>query len=277
MYRLTNAKTPLLDQETVAVVTGGLSGLGLELVKALVFQYKVRKVFLIDNQTPQFDFGPSVDYVKCDLASEADVRRAFQYIAGLDTRVLLIINNAGVRRAGALVNVTDEDVKIAFAVNTLGPIFLLRRLLSQHLLHYKNEHLSIVTVSSALASFGPRNLLLYLASKAAMYQAHECLVEELRDHPEIRMLLVVPGQLTTAMFRDVKPSRLFLAPLVNHTALAAKLLTRVSAGEVGTMCEPLYANFLHVMKVMPMVLQRLARQFTQMDEKVGAERESRST
>lgn len=255
------------------MVTGGSGGLGLALVKSLVFDHNVGKVFLLDIKEPEFQFDDRVTFISCDVGSEPELNQTVRsIISGLDSqekRISVLINNAGVRCSGSLLDLPENSIVRAFATNTFAPIAIIRQVVRHHLEKYPHLPLSVVSVSSVLGVFGPRNLLVYSASKAALIQIHECLREELRSHKNIRMLLVMPGQLTTDMFKDVSPSKTFLAPLVSHTGLAARIIRRVNRGHEGVLCEPFYANFLPIVKALPMCLQHFCRWFSHMDEKIS--------
>lgn len=257
----------------VALVTGGLNGLGVEIVKLLLETQNLGAIYILDVQRPPTMLCDKVKFVECDLASPEALSMSLDHIySSLDGRNLsVVVNNAGIRGSGSVLNVSDSTIRKVFEVNFFAPIHIMREVTSRHLQRPSDKRLSLVNVSSILGTLGPKNLLAYSASKAASIQAHECFAEEMRPFDNITTLLVLPGQLTTEMFRDVSPSRLFFAPLVDHKRLAQQIVQKIAAGEEGVLCEPFYANFLPFVKVMPIYFQRLARWISQMDEKIGDE------
>lgn len=261
-----------LGKDDVAIVTGGLGGLGLEIVKSLIYDHQVGKVIIFDIQQPRFKFDSQVEFCCCDIASQSTLRSridaTLRQLRSDNKHISVVVNNAGVRHSGGLLNVSDKEVFDLFNVNTFAQITVLKRVVGNHLKFHKNSQLSVVTVSSILGAFGPKNLLAYSASKAASTQIHECFAAELRQYKKISMLLVTPGQLTTEMFKDVSPTRTFFAPIVNHIALAKCIVDKVSRGESGTLSEPFYANFLPAVKILPSVVQGWCRWFSQMDDKI---------
>ncbi|PVH19711.1 diphthamide biosynthesis protein 2 [Candidozyma haemuli] len=245
-----------LGSNDIALVTGGSSGLGLELVKQLLFEYKVGKVIVLDIRKPEFEFGSSqLEFHRCDVSRDHDLHYTLNGVLhSLDARhehISVLVNNAGVRNSGSLLNLTDADIRQTFNVNTFAQITSLRKVISHHIKHYKHSQLYVVSVSSILAALAPKNGSVYAASKAAIFQVHESLTQELRSLPNIRLLLVAPGQLTTDMFKDVTPSRTYFAPLVNHIRLATDILKKANIGEMGVLCAPFYANWLPLVKVLP--------------------------
>lgn len=253
-------------------MTGGSGGLGLALVKSLVFDHNVAEVIVLDIKKPEFPFADKVTFYHCDISSEAALDQTLTHIiSSLESQgkhISVLVNNAGARCSGPLLGISRKSISQAFGTNIFAPITIIGRIVRYHLDKHPHQQLSVVSVSSVLGVFGPKNLLVYSASKAALTQVHECLREELRMHKNIRTLLVMPGQLTTDMFKDVSPSKLFFAPLISHTGLASRITRRISRGQEGVLCEPLYAHFLPLAKTLPMSLQYLCRWFTQMDRKI---------
>lgn len=272
LYCLPKSWNPLGSKD-VALVTGGLSGLGLEVVKQLFHEYNVGHIYILDTVEPSFNFNsPRVEFHRCDLRLSALVRVITDLIIkdlhSRGLRISLVVNNAGIRNNGLLLNIDEDKLRSAFEVNTFAQVTILRRVINHHLEFHSKCQLYIVSVSSILATLAPKNLSVYSASKAAAYQFHEALTQELKQHSSIRLLLVATGQLTTNMFKDISPSRLFFAPLVDHRSLAGKILKRAIQGKEGVLCDPIYANFLPMVKVFPVFVQQLCRWFSQMDEKL---------
>ncbi|KAK6456678.1 uncharacterized protein RJT20DRAFT_126707 [Scheffersomyces xylosifermentans] len=264
-----------IGDSDVALVTGGSHGLGLELVKQLLVQ-GVSRVYVIDVSAPEVD-DPRVFYYSCDVGQEADLKRTIATIIRTLTdenkNISILINNAGVRNNGALLHISDKKIHDIFNINTFSQIWILRAVLSHHIDNIlpKNpsKRLSVVSLSSVLGSLAPKNLSVYSATKAAIYSIHESLIQEVSHLPQIRILLVAPGQLTTTMFSDVKPSKAFLAPLVDHSDLARRIVDKIDTGDTGVVAYPFYANFLPAIRVLPMSIQQMCRWFSEMDEKVG--------
>lgn len=263
---------PPLGTNDAAIVTGGLCGLGLEIVRVLISKYKVLRVYVLDIVPSKCDLGAAVHYIKCDLSSPENVEVALSDVIARSrlsgAPVSVVVNNAGIRLSGSLLNVGPESLRKVFEVNTFAPARIVQRMISNHVETHASRRLSIVTVSSVLGALGGRNLLAYCASKAASTQFHEVVAQEVVDFPSIRMLLVTPGQLLTEMFSDLEPPKQFVAPVVSHVELAKLVLEKVNVGETGIVCEPFYANFGYVLKAMPWKVQQVAREFAEIDKKI---------
>ncbi|KAK6201540.1 uncharacterized protein RJT21DRAFT_139983 [Scheffersomyces amazonensis] len=259
-----------IEEEDIALITGGSNGLGSDIVKQLLTT-KISKIIIVDIVEPKIN-SERIHYVSCDLSDDKVVLETFQYIVKQlnhkGQHISILINNAGIRHNKSLLTLEQDEILKLFNVNTLSPIHILKSIISNHIKNYQSKKLYIVTISSILGVLAPKNLSIYSATKASMYSIHESLVEELSEYSKIRMLLVTPGQLNTDMFKDVKPPMPFLAPLVESKQLATKIVHKINYGEIGVIASPLYANFLPAIRALPYSLQKLARYLSRMDTKV---------
>lgn len=253
--------------KAVALVTGGSNGLGKEIVNDLLSR-GVWRVLIIDRDAPT-ELGDHSRFYKCDLGDETQVKQCMARIsADLEHEGLFIsilINNAGVRSTGPLVETEISSFVHAFQINVFSPLYIAQHVMKKCLEH-PGHQLYVVTVSLILATLSPANLLVYASSKAALWLAHEALLVEVANNPSIRLLLVAPGQLDTRMFGDVEPSNQFFAPLINHVELARTVTTCVFKGRQGILYLPFYANFLPAVRCLPYSWQKIARRASGMDQ-----------
>lgn len=226
---------------------------------------------MIDICEPHFE-STNVSFFKCNVGDKEALLRTLKQIVKecdkLDQKLTLFISNAGVRHSKSLLHLDDQEIENLYNVNLFSFIWGVRFLINNHIQTNSNGKFSVVTVSSVLGHLAPKNLTIYSSSKAALTQAHQGLAEELSDFPNIRMLLVKPGQLLNGMFDDVKPTKVFFAPVVNHVDLAHDILNSVNKGECGVLRRPLYATFLPLVNCLPYSLERLCRWYSEMDKKV---------
>lgn len=273
-YNLPKGSWRGLNSKDIALVTGGAAGLGKEIVQELLHG-GVEKVIVLDKNVVESPDN-RIEYHQVDVGNECQLKDALSSIlarlSASGRHISICINNAGIRHCESLLNLPEDRIRDIFNVNCLAHVWTLRAVLLNHIERVMaadaKAQLSVVLVSSVLGVLGPRNLLVYSASKAAVTQVHELLVQELKHLPSVRLLLVVPGQLSTGMFGDVPPSREFFAPIISPVKLARSIVNRIDSGETGVICEPFYAGFLPLVKVFPMVLQDWCRQFSLMDEKI---------
>ncbi|KAK6465867.1 hypothetical protein DFJ63DRAFT_282400 [Scheffersomyces coipomensis] len=259
-----------VSQDDIVLITGGSNGLGSELVVELA-KVNIDQIIILDKVKPKLSID-KVKYIECDLSNEDDTKSVVQnLIHELNSQgkhISILINNAGIRHNQSLLNLDDVNIRKIFNVNTFSPILILRTVIKNHIAYNEDKRLYIVSISSILGVLAPKNLSIYSASKAAIYSIHESLSEELIEYPEIRLLLVTPGQLSTEMFQDVAPSMTWLAPIVSPNWLAKKIISKINMGEIGVLSEPFYANFLPAVRATPFIVQRLCRYFSGMDTKI---------
>lgn len=114
----------------------------------------------------------------------------------------IVVNNAGILRAGALADFAERDWDRIFAVNVKG-IFLL----SQAALPYIKERGGlIINIASVLGIQGYAQIGAYCASKFAAISLTQSMAAELAEY-DIRVNSICPGNVDTAMtFAHLKSS-----------------------------------------------------------------------
>ncbi|KAI5955229.1 hypothetical protein KGF54_001790 [Candida jiufengensis] len=261
-----------LNQSDVALITGGSNGLGLEIAKSLLMRNVT--VFVIDKTPPpeKVEKDSNFNYIECDLGDEMDLKvKLSTLIHSLNEEnkyISIVINNAGIRDNKSLVNLRFDKVKSLFNVNTIAQVFILQKIVSNHLSYNVNGKLSIVTVSSILGTFAPKNLSVYSATKAAQIMLHESLQQELKQFPKIRLMLVTTGQMNTELFKDVSAPKQYIAPVVNHVDLAKEITNKIDKGYMGNLSRPFYANFLPGVRTTPLIVQDFCRWFSEIDDQI---------
>ncbi|CCG23836.1 hypothetical protein CORT_0E02490 [Candida orthopsilosis Co 90-125] len=261
-----------LGRGDIALVTGGSSGLGLEIVKS--FLMRDVTVYVLDRNPVPLKLAEEskLHYIACDLGDECELKdKLNKLVHELNEQkqyISVLVNNAGVRDHRSLVNLSFDKVKAMFNINTISQVYILQKIISNHLSYNGNGKLSIVTVSSILGTFAPKNLSIYSATKASQIMLHESLQQELKQFPKIRLLLVTTGQMNTELFKDVKPTKQFIAPVVDHVELAQKITKRVDRGYMGCLAAPMYANFLPGIRTAPLFVQDFCRWVSEIDDKV---------
>ncbi|WP_321849917.1 SDR family oxidoreductase [Burkholderia diffusa] len=175
------------------LITGAGTGFGREVALRLAqhghaVTAGVRTTAEIDALTDAAaQRGTALRAVKLDVTSAYDRARA----AELDIDVL--VNNAGVGEAGALVDLPVEIVRELFDVNVFGPLELTQQIARGML---ARGHGKLVFVSSIAGPFTGA----YCASKHAVESVAEAMHAELAPHG-IRVAVVNPGPYSTG-FND---------------------------------------------------------------------------
>lgn len=181
----------------------------------------------------------------------------------------VLINNAGIVNGKPLLDLTSAEVKRNFNVNLLSHFHTIRTFLPSMLASETGG--TLVTISSVLGKLGASHLSDYTAAKAGLIAMHASLRAELASSlaPEgaegIRTILVTPGQLSTSLFHGVQTPSTFFGPVVEPVELARELVRMIDAGESGEISMPLYARWIDWLHVLPVSVQKIARQLSGMD------------
>jgi len=124
---------------------------------------------------------------------------------------------------------------------------------------------TIVNVSSVMASLGAAQLSDYSASKAAVTAMHKSLSAELKQHPDIKMILVEPGHFCTPLFEGVESPNRFLAPVLEPVDVAKEVIKAIDEGSSAYLAMPLYARWAGLMNVLPVGAQAILRRLSGVD------------
>ena len=157
----------------ISVITGGASGIGL--ATARLFAEHGANVVVADLDPAKCDQvaselgGPDTAVgVAMDVTDEAAVR------AGIDAAVLafggvdLIVNNAGITRAGSLADTTQADWDLQYAIITRGSFLVSKA--TERVLRAQRLGGDIINICSKNAVVAGPNNVAYSSAKAA--QAH---------------------------------------------------------------------------------------------------------
>jgi uncharacterized oxidoreductase len=226
------------------LITGGTSGIGLELAKQLIAQ---RNTVLITGRDAQRLAAtksklPVVHTYVCDAGNPADIQQLRRTIAADFPDLDTLINNAGIMRNLDL-NQPHElmDVTLELAVNLCGPVQMVQAFLPG--LRARPDAL-IVNVSSGLA-FVPFPLSpMYSAAKAGVHAYTRCLRAQL-THSNVRVVELAPPGTETPLFRGEFEKEMKGRKGMDVQALAKKTISGIESGK--TDIRPGLSNILYVL------------------------------
>lgn len=246
--------------EEVIVITGGASGLGL--LVAEVYGMRGATVAVLDVKELEAGEARGISLYKCDVGNKEEVKRvAIEIERDLGTPTILI-NNAAIVNGKALLDLSIDEIEHTFNVNLLGAYYTLKTFLPAMI---RSGHGTIVTMSSVLAHLGAAQLSDYSASKAALSALHKSLSAELSSYPDIKTILVEPGQLSTPLFGRLQSPNSFFAPTLEPVDVAREIIAAIDGGSSGALAMPLYARWVGWMEVLPVGVQAILRKLSGVD------------
>lgn len=183
----------------VAVVTGGASGIGRALGRALdavgcsVVLADIEKVALDDTVSEMRAQGSSAIAVHCDVRSRADMEALSHQARSRFGPVDIVCLNAGVSPSGSVLDTSVETWRWLIDVNLMGVVNGLTAFVPD-LVRRRNGH---VVITGSLAGLIPTpSLGPYSAVKHALTGLAEVLRTELSD-TGVHVSLVCPGVVQT--------------------------------------------------------------------------------
>lgn len=186
--------------EKRALVTGGSSGIGLEIARELLkagasVGITGRRQEAVDKALGELRSLGAVSGVSADVTTADGRARSLDLarssLGGLD----ILVNNAGGVRAGRLEAIKEDEIRQMVEVNLTGPILLTRAALP---LLKESADALVVNVSSGIALVGMAFYTPYAAVKAGIAHFGEALRREL-DGEGVRVLTVYPTATETPM------------------------------------------------------------------------------
>ncbi len=190
--------------EQIAVVTGGSSGIGAALARALG-ERGWHCVLLARREEPLQKLAEEVagEYEVCDVGDRAAVERTAAAVLARHPEIKLLVNNAGIPGRTGFVDSDPERIELVTRVNYLGSVWCLNAFLPGLLAAVPSDVVNIASVAGTVTAgtSGP-----YSASKHAQVSFSRAVTAEL--HPRgVRVHTVMPGFVETEGFpqRSVFP------------------------------------------------------------------------
>ena len=184
------------------LITGGSAGIGKALIEELMhhgakeFTVIGRKKELLEKLKEEI---PSANFllIQADVSNPKDLDGAMKQVEEQWGQLDILINNAGVVSAGALSDLSDEDIIQQINVNLTGLVLLTKKALP---LLKRSKEGAIINISSGYGYIAMPFYSVYAATKAAVKQFSDALRRELHQYP-LQVLTIFPSATDTNMMK----------------------------------------------------------------------------
>lgn len=196
-----------------ALVTGASRGIGraiaIELAKdgcSILLNYKSNHAAAQEAKRLIEEAGGEAELMPFDVSQPDAINAALDtwFAAHPENYIDVLVNNAGIRRDGLMVFMSDEDWHDVLSATTEGLFFVTRRVLQGMLYAHRGR---IVNITSIAGIFGTPGQVNYSAAKAAVIGATKSLSKEMAAR-NITVNAVAPGYIATDMTADLDTAEL---------------------------------------------------------------------
>ncbi|NQU56819.1 MAG: SDR family NAD(P)-dependent oxidoreductase [Rhodospirillales bacterium] len=171
-----------LKNKTI-LITGGTSGIGLELVRLLWERGNEmivigRSQHKLDDLKDQF---VGINSYQCDLSQRQQIEEVMDAVIARHPDISVLINNAAVQFTPTFISEDFDHDSIGYEITTnlTAPLWMTSLLLASALL--QQSQALIVNVSSGLAFFPKKESAVYCATKAALHSISQSLRYQLAE------------------------------------------------------------------------------------------------
>lgn len=171
-------------QNNTILITGGSSGIGLEMAKRLT--YKGNKVLICGRSQDKLDQVkkqiPEIDIFSCDLANPQECKGLFNWVQAEYPSCNILINNAAIvyrtpfAEDDHILQKADSEIQ----TNLMAPIRLAHYFLP---LIEKNPNPAIINITTGLVFAPKTEYTFYNATKAGLHAFTQVLRKQLENRP----------------------------------------------------------------------------------------------
>jgi NAD(P)-dependent dehydrogenase (short-subunit alcohol dehydrogenase family) len=188
------------------LITGTSKGIGYETALAFARSgYLVHATMRNPSQAPLLGEMAaheklSIEVSAMDVDSDESVSRSIESIRAKHGPIDVLVNNAGIERAGSIEESPMDDFRATMETNYFGSIRCIKGVISDMRLRRLG---AIINVSSVAGSFSQPPMTAYCASKWALEAMTESLACEMKSFG-VRVAMVKPGIIDTSMAHRIK-------------------------------------------------------------------------
>jgi NAD(P)-dependent dehydrogenase (short-subunit alcohol dehydrogenase family) len=194
-----------MENNKVAIVTGGANGIGKAIVKQFCSQNYT--VILVDKQEEEGlmlsreleENGYSVIFKKCDVGNFTEVKGLFSDIKETFDKIDVLINNAGISKFKNFWDMEEKDWHEVISTN-LSSVFYFSKEAAPLM---KELGGCIINMASTRSSMSEANTEAYSASKGGIFSLTHALAITLSEY-NIRVNSISPGWIETGDYEALR-------------------------------------------------------------------------
>ena len=198
-----NTVSPAVDTGHVAVITGGIGGIGTDICRGLAKQgntviatyisFEAERA--IEWQKERLEEGLDVDVIECDVTDFKACKKMAKELEKKYASIDILVNCAGITRDATLKNMEKENWHAVMNTNLDSVFNVTRNFINGMVKRQYGRIINISSVNGHKGQFGQTN---YSAAKAGMVGFTKSLARELADGG-ITVNTVSPGYVGTSM------------------------------------------------------------------------------
>lgn len=182
----------------IAVVTGGLSGIGDAIARQFICN-DAAAVIRLDVSAPSAELVDEAEpAIRCNIADAHEVNRAVEAIIARYGKIDVLVNSAGISKIVPFLDTPLELYDRIMSVNLTGS-FLTCQAVARHMVSAGGG--CILNIGSVSGILGNAGRSAYGSSKAALVQMSNVMAGELGQH-NVRVNVLAPGPVKTPMAKD---------------------------------------------------------------------------
>lgn len=188
-----------LKSDTI-LITGGTSGIGLEMAKQLISLGNTvivtgRDISKLESTKKEL---PAVHIYQSDVSNPQDIFELYSKVTADFPNLNVLINNAGIMKAIDFNNTENDKICTEIDINLIGPI----RIVQQFLPHLKKQPKSaVVNVSSGLAFITFPKAPIYSVSKVGIHAYTKSLRQQLKN-TNVKVFELAPPKTSKPLFNQ---------------------------------------------------------------------------
>lgn len=195
--------TPEKQQMKTVMITGGGSGIGLEIAK-LLLESKTYRLVLVGRNRDKLEAAAealggaseTVSIHTCDLRDSSQIQKTIEKVEGNHKGIYGLVNNAGIYPLGGLADTQEKMWDQAMETNIKAP-FLLTQAVAK-VMAKNPDGGRIVNISSTAGILPNSFALAYSVSKAALIHFTKTVAKEL-GKDNITVNCICPGIVRTPL------------------------------------------------------------------------------